>query len=146
MRIALTIFAAGLLVGCVAPTEPAEPVVDPSETMTFLGAGLRTELLLFPEYLLMGDFELNQHGRIPGTRLVGAGMKSSLGLRVVRTRFSDALDSKGWKTDRMEIGKQSFRLVASLKDEEIEIRAVQGGGATEVFVLYQPHLEPNLIN
>ncbi|MEA2068632.1 MAG: hypothetical protein U9P12_05475 [Verrucomicrobiota bacterium] len=136
------LFYAALLAGCVAPDGPSEPVVDASETMTFLKPGLRPEMLLFPEYFLMEDFELHQHGRIPETALVGAGIKTALDLRIVRTRFSDALASKGWKTDQMEVGKQSFRLIASLKGEEVEIRAVQGGGATQVFILYQPRPEP----
>jgi hypothetical protein len=130
-----------VLVGCVATDPAGEPVVNVDEAMTYLEEGLRPEVLLFPEYLLMEDFELSQHGRIPESVLVGAGMKTKLGLRTVRNRFSDALASNGWKTGKVEIGKQSFRLLASLRDEEIEIRAVQGTGATQVFLLYKPHVE-----
>ena len=126
-----------LIAGCMAPKEPAEPVVDAAETLTFLEAGLRPEVLLFPDYLLMEDFQLFQHGRITQTNLIGAGMKTDFDLATVRRQFSDVLASKGWKTDKMEMGKQSFRQMASLQGETLEIRAVQGTGPTQVFILYR---------
>ncbi|WP_372805796.1 hypothetical protein [Pontiella sp.] len=106
--------------------------------MTFLEAGFRPEVLLFPEFLLMEDFELHQHGRIPETRLVAAGMNSSLGLASVRMRFSEALGEAGWSMGKVEMAKQSFRMLATLGVEELEIRAVQGGADTQVFLLYLP--------
>lgn len=126
-----------LWVGCKA-TEPVEPVVDVNAAMEFLEPGLRPEVLLFPEYLLMEEYELNQHGRIPESRLVGGGLRTKLSLSTVRREYADALASKGWVTEKMEIEKQSFRLIATLKDESVEIRAVQGFGPTEVFILYDP--------
>lgn len=134
--------AAGMLNGCVAPDDPGPPVVDAAESMTFLEAGLRPEVLLFPDYMLMEDFELSQHGRIPETRLIGAGMRTKLGLRLVRNRFSDELLAQGWTVDKVEIGKQSFRLMAKNKGAEVEIRAVQGTGPTQVFLLYLPEPKP----
>lgn len=127
-----------LAAGCVAPEEPTEPVVNTDEAMTFLEAGLRPEVLLFPSYLLMEDFELNQHGRIPENQTVGVGMKTKLDLKTVRSRFSDVLAEQKWKTDKLEFGKQSFRLMASLKDKSLEIRAVQGTGPSQIFILYHP--------
>ncbi|QBG46323.1 hypothetical protein EGM51_02495 [Verrucomicrobia bacterium S94] len=127
-----------LIAGCSTPEPPAEPVVDPAEAMEFLEPGLRPEVLLFPEYMLMEEYELNQHGRIPETNLIGAGLRANLSLTTVRKAYSDVLDSKGWNVSGMEIGKQFFRLMARLKDQEVEIRAVQGQGPTEVFILYNP--------
>lgn len=123
--------------GCALPEEPIEPVVDASETLTFLEAGLRPEELFFPEYLLMEDYQLFQHGWIPQTNLVGAGIRTQQDLVIVRRQFGEVLASNGWKTERMEIGKQSFRLMASLKGETVEIRAVQGTGPTQVFILFR---------
>jgi len=117
-------------------------MVNVEESMLYLEPGLRPEVLLFPDYFLMEDFELNQHGRIPQTQLIGGGMRTKLGLRTVRNRFGDVLDAQGWTVDKMEVGKQSFRLIASLKEEEVEVRAVQGRGATQVFILYQPEVLP----
>lgn len=127
-----------LLTGCVAPEPPAEPVVDPAAAMEFLEPGLRPEVLLFPEYMLMEEYELNQHGRIPETELIGAGLRTKLSLATVRKEYSDALDAEGWSTTSMEIDRQAFRLIARLNDQDVEIRAVQGTGATEVFILYHP--------
>lgn len=127
-----------MLVGCKAPSEPAEPVVNSDAAMEFLQPGLRPEVLLFPEYLLMEECELHQHGRIPETNLVGAGMRTKLSLSTVRKEYSDALDSKGWSIVKMEVERQAFRLIAKLNDQEVEVRAVQGRGPTEIFILYSP--------
>lgn len=130
--------ATALLTGCFSPRPEPEPIVDQSAAMEILEPGLRPEILLFPEYLMMEDFELNQHGRIPESELVGGGMRSRLSLSMVRTRFMDVLDSNGWKNTRLEIEKQSFRLMAVHQKEQIEIRGVQGIGPTEIFILYRP--------
>jgi hypothetical protein len=126
------------LAGCSTTTQAPEPVIDQAATLEFLEPGLRPEVLLFPEYLMMEGFELNQHGRIPQTELVGAGLKTRLSLAIVRSRFMDQLDSNGWKTSKMEIENSSFRLMANHKLEFIEIRAVQGLGPTQVFILFRP--------
>ncbi len=128
-----------MLAGCVAPQQPAEPVVDQAETMTFLEPGLRPEVLLFPEYLLLEDFELTRHGRIPETSLIGAGMQTKVNLKITHRRLSNVLTSKGWKIDRAEAGSQSYRLLASLDGESLEVRSVKGTGATQVFILYEPN-------
>jgi len=141
MRI-LPLLAVLLLAGCQTREDPRPPLVNVEDSMLYLDPGLRPEVLLFPEYFLMEGFELNQHGRIPQTSLIGGGMRAKLGLRTVRNRFGDALDAHGWTVDKMEIGKQSFRLTASFKEEEVEIRGVQGRGATQVFILYQPEVLP----
>lgn len=134
-----------VLGGCTAPPSPSEPVVDIDASMEFLEQGLRPEVLLFPEYMLMNEYELNQHGRIPESELIGAGLRTKLSLSTVRKEFSDVLASNGWKTEKMEIERQSFRLIASLKDEEVEIRAVQGLGPAEIFIMYYPGTsEPEL--
>ena len=103
-----------------APPAPAPPVV------------------LFPEYFLMEGFELNDHGRIPGTALIGADMTVALELAAVRERISGTLSLYEWTIDKMEIGRQYFRVLGSRAEAEIEIRAVQGTGPTQVFLLYQP--------
>ena len=124
--------------GCMTSEEPMEPVVDVDASLEFLEPGLRPEVLLFPEYLMMEEFELHQHGRIPETPLVGGGMKTEVSLSVVRGRFNDVLADNGWQLEKTEIGRQSFRLIASRGAEQVEIRAVQGGGPTQVFILYTP--------
>jgi hypothetical protein len=126
------------LAGCKTNEEPAEPVVNIAETMMFLEPGLRPEVLLFPEYLMMEDFELQQHGRIPESKLIGAAMSSQLGLQQVRGRFDEALTKQGWTIDKVEIGRRSFLLMATLKQDGIEIRAVQGTGRAQIFILYEP--------
>jgi hypothetical protein len=124
--------------GCATTQEAPEPVIDPDAAMEYLEPGLRPEVLLFPDYLMVEGFELNQHGRIPESELVGAGMKSKFSLTTVRRTFLDQLDSKGWNITLTEIEGRSFRLMAARKLEHIEIRAVQGSGPTEVFILYRP--------
>ena len=141
MRTLILILFTTLLAGCVTTDEPGGAVVNTAESMEFLEPGLRPEILLFPEYLLMEDFELNQHGEIPGSSLVGGGLKTELGLKLVRSRFSTALAENNWVIDNVDIGKSSFRIKGSLDNEYIEIRAVQGSGATQVFILYQPMLK-----
>ncbi len=126
------------MAGCMSSEEPLEPVVFSEETMVFLEPGLRPEVLLFPDYFLMEDFELNQHGNIPASDLVGAGLRTELDLKVAMRRFNDALDANGWMTEKTEFGKNAFRTLASTADEYIEIRAVQGNDVTEIFVLYRP--------
>ena len=139
MRGCLYIFGAGMLLsGCSSLQPTPEPVIDQAAAMEYLERGLRPEVLMFPEYMMMEGFELNQHGRIPETDLVGAGLKTSLGLSIARGRFMDQLDANGWETTKMEIETQSFRLMAEKKQEHIEIRAVQGIGPTEIFILYRP--------
>ena len=125
-----------VLCGCVSTEPPA--VVQQEDVMLFLEPGLRPETLLFPEYLLLEDFELEAHGRIPQTPLVGAGLKTPMGLKTVLQRYSNILALRGWRIDKTEQENQSFRLMASKKAETLEIRAVQGTGPTQVFILYKP--------
>jgi hypothetical protein len=127
-----------LLAGCKSSPPPSRPVVDAAASLTYLEDGIRPEELLFPKYLLTEDFELNQHGRIPDSNLVGAGLKSELSLKKARQQLSDVLAFNGWKIDKMEMGKQFFRILALKKDESLEIRGVQGSGLTRVFILYVP--------
>ena len=138
MRTFILLLFSVLLVGCVTTNEPDEAVVNTAESMEFLEPGLRPEVLLFPEYFLMEDFELNQHGIVPASSLVGGGLKTEMELKIVRRRFSDVLAANDWVVDNFEIEKRSFRIKASLAGEFIEIRAVQGDGPTQVFILYQP--------
>lgn len=123
--------------GCVNPPEPVEPVVDVRTSLEYVQKGLRPEQLLFPEYLLMEDFELYQHGRIPDSILVGCGVSTKLALSVCRRRFTDVLQKHGWGLGKVEIGRKSFRVIAENEKESVEIRAVQGVGITQVFLLYK---------
>lgn len=125
-----------LLFGCVAPKPPPEeagtmPPLAPEENP-------RPANLLFPDYLLMDDFEIDQHGRIPENTLVGADMMTALNLTETLQRFTAVLDAHGWTTTRQEIASQSFRLLGAQNGATLEIRAVQGTGMTKVFLLYQP--------
>ena len=143
MRIltSILLFFVAALNGCVAPpksVEPAEPVVDDTELMTYIDAELRPETILFPEYLLMEGFELDRHGRIPGSSLVGVGLKTKFPLAQVRRDVSQIMKAHDWITERTDIGGSSFRVMASLKLEKLEVRAVQGSGETQVFIVYTP--------
>jgi hypothetical protein len=122
--------------GCASPETPA--VVSDKDVMLFLKPGLRPETLLFPEYLLMEDFELDAHGWIPETPLVGGGLKRELGLKTVLRQYNQVLATHGWRVAKAEIAKQSFRLMAAKKTETLEIRAVQGTGSPQIFILYKP--------
>ena len=124
-----------LLAGCA--TEPAV-IVDKDESMTYLEPGLRPEPLLFPEYLLMEDFEINEHGVIPNTTLIAANIKTKLDLATAHQRFDQLLHSKGWKIIQTESAAHFFRLQASRRGDALEIRAVQGSGPVQVFLLYRP--------
>jgi len=109
--------------------------------MLHLGKNVKPENLFFPEYLLMADFEVDQHGKIPNTLWVGADLKTRLSLNTTRRRYVEVLGRQGWKTTLLESRKQSFRLMATLDADVLEIRAVQGSGPTQVFILYQPNPE-----
>lgn len=140
MRVAF-IFQLGvvlLLCGCTTTEQPAVVVVEEDDAKPHPDAQLRPENLSFPEYLLMADFELDQHGRIPGSTVVGVDLKTKLDLKTTRQRFSSVLASNGWTISKEEIAEHSFRLMAAMKGDALEIRAVQGSGVTQVFLLYQP--------
>ena len=131
-----------LLLLCSCATKPEPAVVVEEEAMLHLGANLRPETLFFPEYLFMADFEIDQHGRIPDSPWVGADLKTKLGLPVVFRRFNDVLVTMGWDTTVLESAEHAFRLQATLKGDTLEIRAVQGSGPTQVFILYQSKSNP----
>jgi hypothetical protein len=124
------------LSGCAAPKAPV--VVKEKDIMLYLEPGLRPETVLFPEYLFLEGLELDQHGRIPETLWVGAELKTEADLKPVLRQYNKVLATMGWQVTKAEIAKQSFRLMASKKAEMVEIRAVQGSGSTQVFILYQP--------
>jgi hypothetical protein len=137
----LSAFLVGVLllgsVSCRTPGPP-EAVVEEDEAMPYLGPGLRPEILLFPEYLFMDGFELDQHGRIPQSELIGVDLKTSQDLKTVLRRFNHLLVSSGWTISKAEVAAQSFRLLAAMQDETLEVRGVQGSGPTQVFILYRP--------
>jgi hypothetical protein len=128
-----------LLFGCTTPNPPAEEVrtdalLQPEESK-------RPENLLFPDYLFMVDFEIDQHGRIPENTLVGAEMMTELDLAGTLQRFTEVLDAREWEIAHQEMTPQSFRLIALLEGARVEIRAVQGTGTTKVFLLYLPSVD-----
>jgi hypothetical protein len=127
-----------LLCGCQTAEPPPEAVVEEADAMIHLGAELRPETLHFPEYLLMPDFELDQHGRIPGSSVVGVELKTKLDLATTLQRITEMLTSHEWRIAREEMESHAFRLLAAMKGESLEIRAVQGTGPTQVFMLYRP--------
>jgi len=140
MRIAFLFGVVLSLCGCTTP-EPSAVVVEEDEAMLHLDAQLRPENLFFPEYLILAGFELDQHGRIPGSNVVGAGLETKLDLKIVLQQFNDLVASKGWTITGEEVMKRSFRLLAAMKGDALEIRAVQGSGPTQVFILYCPKAE-----
>ena len=124
--------ALALLAGC-ASKEPERDFLDSAPIAA------RQHPVLFPEYFLMDGIELHDHGRIPRTNLIGAGMSSMSDLAEVRTGFNDVLHAHQWETDTMEIGRQSFRIIASQSGETVELRGVQGtSGPVQIFLLYTP--------
>ena len=125
-----------LLCGCATDAPPV--VVEEADAMLHLGTNLRPENLLFPNYLFMADFELDQHGRIPESPVVGAGFKTKLGLATVLRQYNDVLAAKGWEASMAESKRNAFRLLASRNADTLEIRAVQGTGPTQIFILYCP--------
>ncbi len=129
--------AMGWLAGCA--TTPDDPgYLDPA-MIPPPGDPADLQPILFPEYLLLDGYELHDHGHIPRTDLIGAGMSATLPLATVRQQFGDVLYYQKWTTDRMEMGKQSFRILASRGGETLELRAVQGTtGPTQIFLLYTP--------
>jgi len=129
--------AAALQSGCVS-NDPDKRFMDAAPIAGKEVTGSHTPVL-FPDYFLMDGFELHDHGHIPDTPLVGAGMSTDLDLSSVRTRFSDTLHFHQWETESMEIGKQSFRIIAAHAREMVEIRAVKGSyGPVQIFILYSP--------
>ena len=106
--------------------------------MIHLEAGLRPDTFLFPEYFFMEDFELDQHGQIPDTALVGIDLKTKLELKETMRRFNTMLMQQGWTIMKLNIQPRFFRLEAAKEKETLEIRAVQGSGPTQIFVLYKP--------
>ena len=131
------LFLLPLLVSC-ATTEPMA-VVDDNEVLLYLEPDLRPEPLLFPEYLLMADFEIDQHGRIPNSTLVCADIKTTLNLETTHLRFNKLLISKDWIIVKDENAEHFFRLLATKQGESLEIRAVQGTAPpVQVFLLYRP--------
>jgi hypothetical protein len=139
MRALFLIFMSGfLLLGC---SSTPDVVVQDEDTLIYLNPGLRPETFLFPDYLFMEDFELDQHGRIPETTLIGIDLKTSLAVKTALRRFNNVLARNGWTITKAEMAQQSFRLQAGMGDETLEVRAVQGTGPTQVFVLYQPASE-----
>ncbi len=139
------IAVSGLLfiAGCqtVTPQQDEPRIVDKSQSMVFLDPILQPEVLLFPEYLLMEGFEIQQHGRIPESRLIGAGMTSRAGIKTVFKELNSVLVANGWTASKMELHQKSFRILAENKGEQLEIRVVQGGGKSHLFLLYQPKEE-----
>ena len=127
-----------LLLLCSCSTDTPPVVVEEADAMIHLGANLRPENLFFPEYLFLADFELDQHGRIPESTLVGADLKTKQGLATVLRKFNNVLAAKGWETTRLESNENAFRLLAALNADMLEIRAVQGTGPTQIFILYRP--------
>lgn len=119
-----------MLAGCATAPIPVEdtPTVKAPQRPT----------ALFPDYFFMEGFKLNDQGYIPDTGLIGGDMTVEMDLSAVRSLFNEQLSVHAWTTDKMEIGRQYFRVLASHAGEEIEIRAVQGTGPTQVFVLYRP--------
>ena len=116
-------------------------IVEETEAMLHLGENVKPENLFFPEYLLMADFEVDQHGKIPNTPWVGADLKTKLSLNTTRRRYVEVLNRRDWTTTILESRRQSFRLMATLNGDVLEIRAVQGSGPTQVFILYQSNPE-----
>lgn len=127
---------AALLAGCASDRTRNKVFLDRAP-IAAEGADGTTEPVLFPDYFLLEESRLNDHGRIPRTNLIGAGMSSPLDLNEVRINYGDVLHYYKWETERLEMGQQYFRIMASREGEAVEIRGVQGSaGPTQIFLLY----------
>jgi hypothetical protein len=134
------ICGAALIAGCVS-NKPNRVFLDHAPIGEAGQAGVLAAVL-FPDYFLIDGVELHEHGHIPRTQLIGAGMSISLDLASVRSRFNDQLYFHKWTTDKMEMGPQSFRILASHEGETVEIRGVRGtSGPTHIFLLYSVAVE-----
>jgi hypothetical protein len=56
----------------------------------------------------------------------------------VLQQYNKLLSVQKWEVTKMEMAGKSFRLLAEKKGENVEIRAGQGTGVTQVFILYTP--------
>lgn len=127
---------AALLAGCASDRSNNKVFLDRAPIVVE-GADGTLEPILFPDYFLLEESRLNDHGRIPRTNLIGAGMTCPLDLSEVRVNYGDVLHYYGWETERLEMGQQYFRIMASRGGEAVEIRGVQGSsGPTQIFLLY----------
>ena len=63
-------------------------------------------------------------------------MTAAQDISSVRNLIEEQLSLHDWTTDKLEIGRHHFRVMASRGAEEVEIRAVQGTGPTRIFLLY----------
>lgn len=127
-----------IVVACLALAGCASGPVEMEHEDDAPAAEPPPPVVLFPDYLHIDGFKLNNQGHISGTGLIGADMTVTQELGVVRSLVSEQLSLHTWTTDKMEIGRQYFRVLASHAGEEIEIRAVQGTGPTQLFLLYRP--------
>jgi len=127
MTVPLCLMLAGCVSAPIPVAEEAPTVVEPQRPAA-----------LFPECFFIEGSKLNDQGHIPGTGLIGGDMTVEMDLSAVRSLFAEQLSAHAWTTDKMEIGRQYFRIMASHAGEEIEIRSVQGTGPTQVFILYRP--------
>lgn len=130
-----------LTAGCVTPAAVDGPVVEQADMMTFMEAGLRPEVPLFPGFLLMECFELHQHGRVPGTPWIGGDISCEFSLGRMWNVLSRELERAGWVPEKVELERSSFRYKGALEDQSLEIRAVRGTAQTRVFILYHPGME-----
>lgn len=127
---------ASLLSGCTLLRSEQPEAPTPLGTITQDDESIP---IYFPGYFLLNDARLNDHGRIPATSLVGAGITANASLSAVHRQYQDLLQEHGWVTEREEAGRQSFRVMAWLLGATVEIRAVQGSsGPTQIFLLYTP--------
>lgn len=141
MKYYFIIFGAGLglcsFLGCTTPA-PSPAIQHNQEVMICLGEDMCPESFLFPSYLMMEDFELCEHGRIPGSdTLVGVDLVATIKLKEVLRRYNHMLPRHNWSVTKAEISKQTFRLKAVREDAWLEISAVQGSGSTHLLILYQ---------
>ena len=141
-RLNMLLCLAGLLIsGCVSESPGYKNYLEQAPLVPENGVAV-TPPVLFPDYFLSDDLELHDHGHIPRTGLIGAGLSSALELSEVRSFYADQLYYHQWETEKMEVGRQFSRIVATHEKEKVEIRMVCGSsGPTQVFLLYTPKVD-----
>ena len=129
-----------LLAGCVStPSQSPLPSVEKlSDVLLFLDPEMKVEPILFPRYLLMNSVEINRHGRISSTDLVGAGLLFRENIDAAKNRLLDRLHKKGWEVIQRDESSLWFRFILIHQGDWLELRGVQGAESTPVFLLYRP--------
>ena len=134
----------GVLSGCkTTPTNPKNNSVRKKSDLAMkeLDAEIPKQKILFPEYFILKECTLDQHGQLPNSIFIAANLHSERPFKSLFHEYHALFSKKGWSVKKMELGKRSFRFLAEKKPDKIEIRVVQGIKHTQIFILFTPALK-----